>query len=241
MAINQIISSVLFSLGIFSLYIYIRRKNAITKYPPGTKMLIFDFDGTIIDSLPVLLESLNNNAARFGYEKVQNPESIRSQDLRTIIKKSNISPFKLFSIIYTIRREMRSKIASLKPFPGILPVLTQLHAQGVLLGIVTSNTKENVEPFLTQYTINFFDIIEDKSSLFGKAKVLKHLLTTYGLGPANIIYIGDETRDIEAAQANHIRSAAVTWGFNTADILQTKNPTYLIHTPSELLWLAEKL
>ena len=54
---------------------------------------------------------------------------------------------------------------------------------------------------------------------------------------SEMIYIGDETRDIQAAKKAGIRSAAVTWGYNSRKALEAQSPDYLIHSPQELFHL----
>ncbi|MFZ1324135.1 MAG: HAD hydrolase-like protein, partial [Candidatus Saccharimonadales bacterium] len=57
----------------------------------------------------------------------------------------------------------------------------------------------------------------------------------HGLKRKDTVYIGDETRDIQAARMAFIRAVSVTWGFNTRRILEKQRPAYLIDTPEELL------
>ena len=49
-----------------------------------------------------------------------------------------------------------------------------------------------------------------------------------------MIYVGDEVRDIEASQSARVASIAVTWGFNSRDILSEAKPSFLAHSPSDL-------
>lgn len=221
--------------------VYYTSKASVTKFESGTKMLIFDFDGTIADSLPALIECLNNNASYYGYKKADDLEQLRSKDTKDFLKELGISSFWLPFVVRTIRKDMVLRMSELKPFPSIVDVLTQLHNQGILLGIVSSNSQENIEQFLQAHNINFFSLIHGQSSIFGKSKILKNLLSDYGLDASSVIYIGDELRDIEAAKNNKMRCIGVTWGFNTATLLQEQQPDYLINDPQELLMLGEKL
>lgn len=205
------------------------------------EILGFDFDGTIADSLPALFECLNNNASYYGYKKADNVAQLRSKETKEFLKELGISSFWLPFVVRTIRKDMVLKMPDIKPFPDMVDVLTQLHNQGVLLGIVSSNSQENIEQFLQAHNIKFFSLIHGQSSIFGKSKILKNLLSDYELDATSVIYIGDELRDIEAAQANKMRCAGVTWGFNTSALLQEQYPDYLINKPEELLLLKEKL
>jgi len=70
--------------------------------------------------------------------------------------------------------------------------------------------------------------------LFGKGKALKRILRAEKLERADVLYVGDEVRDIEAAQRAGVKCAAVTWGFHAADLLRTANPDFVLETPGEL-------
>ena len=58
---------------------------------------------------------------------------------------------------------------------------------------------------------------------------------SYKIDKSKAYYIGDETRDIEAAKKNHIKSIAVTWGYNSETALEKYDPSYIAKTPKDLL------
>jgi phosphoglycolate phosphatase-like HAD superfamily hydrolase len=61
------------------------------------------------------------------------------------------------------------------------------------------------------------------------------------LNPEEVVYVGDETRDIEAAKKSQIKVIAVTWGFNSKQVLAAQNPDFLIDRPEELIKVIESL
>ena len=71
--------------------------------------------------------------------------------------------------------------------------------------------------------------------LFGKERVLRQIIRKNQLNPAQVIYVGDETRDVEAARKTAIRVIAVGWGFNTSQALARHQPDFLIQRPGELV------
>ena len=79
-----------------------------------------------------------------------------------------------------------------------------------------------------------FDFIYSGTT-FGKSKVINKLLNQNNINPQQAIYVGDETRDIEAARKSNIRAIAVSWGFNSKELLAAQNPDFLIHQPNELI------
>ena len=71
--------------------------------------------------------------------------------------------------------------------------------------------------------------------MFSKHKVLRKFLQKNFLTPEEVIYVGDETRDIEAAKKIKMKAIAVSWGFNSKEALAAQNPEFLIHKPNELI------
>ena len=82
---------------------------------------------------------------------------------------------------------------------------------------------------------HFFNFIHDESNHFSKRYLLKKTLKKYKIDKSKVFYIGDETRDIEAAKRNNIQSIAVTWGYNSEKVLLKHLPTYLAKQPEYLL------
>lgn len=205
------------------------------------KVLIFDFDGTIADSFEVVLQISNQLAKEFGYPVVQ-PDEIetwRNLSSREIIKRSKISPLRLPFLLRRLQRELNQEICYLQLIPGMKEALLALHQQGTRLGIVTSNSCENVNAFLAiQNLTDIFEFVGSGLSLFGKGRIIQRLIQRHRLQPADVLYVGDETRDIEAARTIGIQVIAVTWGFNTTAALAAENPDYLIHHPQDLLHLS---
>ena len=80
---------------------------------------------------------------------------------------------------------------------------------------------------------NYFDFIHAGSSYFGKKRAIKKVLKMHKIEQA--IYIGDETRDIDAAKQTKICSMAVTWEFNSERILKQYNPDFIAHTTEDIM------
>jgi len=104
-----------------------------------------------------------------------------------------------------------------------------------MCGILSSNSSNNVTEFLNNHDLNFFDFISASSRIWGKNINLKKLLLSHGFNMDEVVYVGDEVRDIIAAKKVGIRVAAVTWGYNSKKALRSQKPDYLISSPEELL------
>lgn len=210
----------------------------------AVSVIIFDFDGTLADTLEAIVAITNRLAIEFGYKTVNAEEVKKLQNLSSqeIIKHSQIPLLKLPFLVRRVKSELRQEIHQLRPIQGIQEALWALKQDGNRLGIVTSNAEANVLTFLKHHGLyELFEFVHSGTSLFGKNKVLKRLLAQKQISPNTVVYVGDETRDIEAARQVKIKSVAVSWGFNSRQALARHNPDFLISQPHELLAIAQSL
>jgi phosphoglycolate phosphatase len=202
------------------------------------KIIIFDFDGTIADTLDALVSIANRLAVEFGYIQIT-PEELallRNLTSREIIKYSGISVFKIPFLVKKVKGKLKDKIHEFKPISGIQEALIELQNEGYKLGIITSNSQENVTEFLKNNALDgLFDFIYSGVTIFGKTTIINNVLRQKQFKPQEVIYVGDETRDIEASKKANIKVIAVTWGFNSPEALAKQKPDFLINHPSELL------
>ncbi|MFT4175568.1 MAG: HAD hydrolase-like protein [Luteolibacter sp.] len=204
------------------------------------RTLIFDFDGTIADTLEETRRLYNLMAADYGLRPVAEDEidDMRHFTLKELIKHLKIPSRRVPTLLARGTSLMRGNIDALQLIPGMDEVLRQLRPHADSLGILTSNATANVEAFLEKYHLRReFDFISTTSKLTSKARHLKSLRRQYGLKPREILYIGDELRDVKASQKADIPVAAVSWGFNSHEALAAQKPTYLFDSPHQLLSL----
>lgn len=205
------------------------------------KVIIFDFDGTIADTVDALVSIANRLAVEFGYIQISANELtlLRNLTAREIIKYSGVSLLRIPFLVKKVKGELKTKIKELEPISGVPEALIALHNQGYRLGIITSNSQENVNEFLKCHDLDYlFEFIHSGVTIFGKTTIINNVLRQRQIKPQTVIYVGDETRDIEAAKKANIKVIGVTWGFNSPEALAKQNPDFLIHHPSELLDVA---
>ena len=208
------------------------------------KTLIFDFDGTIADSMSVGLEIANSLADEFKYKKVERSQLplYKNMSSREIIKEIGISYFRLPFLIRRLRKAMKERVKELLLFDGIAEELKILQEKGFIMGIVTSNSQENVAQFLTDNGCEqYFRFINSDVRLFHKSGAIKTLLKKQGINKSQVMLLGDESRDIEAAHKCGVRIIAVSWGFHTRDHLRAYKPDFLIDHPSEISGLLDSI
>ncbi|MDD5198973.1 MAG: HAD-IA family hydrolase [Terrimicrobiaceae bacterium] len=218
-----------------------RPKSAVAIPTDGpVRVLVFDFDGTIADTFSHGLEILNSMAAEFGYQPLSAEDLPKARDMTTrqLMRHLGISSRRLPMIAHKGVGRLRARIHEIQPIPGVPEALRALHAQGRRLGIITSNSEENVGLFLKNHDLDFFDFVRSSSRLMGKARVIRQAMKREHFDADEVLFIGDETRDIEACRRAGIRCAAVTWGYNSRRSLEAQRPHCLFDFPADLLTVA---
>lgn len=208
------------------------------------KVIIFDFDGTVADTFDALVTISNNLAPEFGYLPTTPEDIPKIKDLTTreIIQQSGLAVYKIPFLLRKVISELNSKIHALSPVEGMQTALFELKRQGNNLGIITSNDRKNVQIFLQNNgLLELFTFIYGGTRIFGKSRVINNFLRQANLRPEEVIYVGDETRDIEAAKKSNIQVIAVSWGFNSRKVLKQQKPDFLIEHPQQLVELIKQL
>lgn len=200
-------------------------------------IVIFDFDGTIADTLHLLVGALNRLSSRFRYRRIT-PEDIpelRGMRPRQIMSNLNMSFLSLPFVLKLVRREMNRGLSGAKPTTEMRDILLTLKRNGCEIGILTSNTEQNVKEFLINNNLDVFDFLYSGNSLFGKGRVLRSIIRKNRFNPNSVFYVGDEIRDIDAARKTGVTMIAVPWGFNTPDALRRAGPDHMVETMDDIL------
>ncbi len=200
-------------------------------------ILIFDFDGTIADTMYHLIEISNGLADRFGYAKVDlaEVENMRDWTSQQVFKHLKVPILKIPKILTQARKELHKQLDDVKTFDGIKDALLQLKELGHEIGIFTSNSKANVEAILQSNGLDVFDFVLTTPKLWNKNRGLRRIMRRKRFHKKNVIYVGDETRDIEAAKKIGIRVMAVAWGYNSIEKLASLEPDFLAHSPEDII------
>ncbi|PIY71594.1 carotenoid oxygenase [Candidatus Roizmanbacteria bacterium CG_4_10_14_0_8_um_filter_33_9] len=200
------------------------------------KNVIFDFDGTIANTLPVIFAVVNKLALQVGLKQLTWDEfsELRTLSHLQLVKRYyRIIPY-LSGLIPNAHKEMYNLMQAVTPFDGMIELLVFLQKKNLRLGILSSNAKDNIDLFVQKYNLDMLDFIHTEGNLFGKDKALINIMKSYSLNKKETIYIGDETRDIDACGKIGLDIISVTWGFNTKESLQKHKPMFLVEKVSDL-------
>jgi phosphoglycolate phosphatase len=190
------------------------------------RLLIFDFDGTLADTFPWLMSILDQIAEKFKLDipEREELESMRTIPARDLMKKYNVSFWKMFSISRFVQKQQSNSIHQIELFPGMVKLLQDLHTLGVRLALVTSNSTKNVHQVLGPEIASIFDHFECGVSILGKDSKFRKVLKETNMDPDEVLCIGDEIRDLEAAQKAGLAFGAVSWGYTKPEALISLNP-----------------
>lgn len=203
------------------------------------KAILFDFDGTIADSIPWIFEEINNHAKEYGFQPIlpDQFEALRSSTLPELVKQFNISLFKLPFFIATMRREVKKDIDKMGLCKGMKELILTLKKRGLRMGVVSSSPRENIESFLKRHDLNIFEFIHSELNIFGKSAALEGVMREHNMKKEETIYVGDEIRDIEACKAIGLDIISVTWGFNDEAGLRKHGANHIVDSPDAILKL----
>jgi len=209
-------------------------KPVLRNYPEA-KVIIFDFDGTLVDSLPMHLDSFNRLADKYKYKKVTDTEEFRNKNMQTVVTKElGLSMVQIPLFAKKMFSLYNKKASALTCFKDIKTMIDQL-AKKYTVGILTSQDEKVVKKILEKEGIKTINFVYSGRSFFGKHLVLNRLIKRYKYKPQDILYVGDEVRDIEACRKIDLRIASVSWGLNSEKFLKENNPNYLVSKPQELV------
>lgn len=200
------------------------------------RLAIFDFDGTLADSLPWFRASFHDVIARFDLTPVtaEELEEMRGLSAREIMARLNVSMWQLPAIVSDMRKRKLAAASETSLFAGIPAMLSDLQRQGIKTAIVSSDSEASVRQVLGPATaqITRFDC---GAAVFGKHWKFRRVARKLGAKPSETICIGDEIRDIEAAKAAGMDSGAVAWGYALPAALQAAGPTHLFNSIEEMM------
>jgi len=208
------------------------------------KALIFDFDGTIANTLPYTFSKIIELVKKLklkDFKEEEIIEKIRFLSPQEIFSHFSISWLKMPLIIWEVKRaqkDLYNKMDKIKIFPGIKKLLKELKKKGIKIYIYSSNLKKNIIKFLEKEKIDqYFENVYVGRNLLGKDKDLISILKKEGLKTDEVYYVADEIRDALACQKAKIKMIGVSWGLAGERGLTKTKVYYLIKKPDEILKL----
>lgn len=199
--------------------------------------ILFDFDGTLVDTLSLNLDMINSLGGRFfkKFEKITVDE-VKRNGFRYYFKKYKIRrryiPFVVLFFQILMRRLYRNVLVS----DEIKALIIELSDKGYNLAIVSSLNSPIINSCLKRSNIKkYFQFVYSSPSLFSKEKTLIKAVLKNHIDQNSVVYVGDEVRDIKASKKVNIPIIAVEGGFATKERLVKANANYVVGSLLEII------
>lgn len=214
------------------------------------KLIGFDLDGTLVNSLPDLALSLNSAFAEVGLP--QAPEDLVltwigngadvlfAKGMEWTGKADNFSQDELAQIKRRFGYFYGENVCNIsKLYPNVKETLEALKAQGYILAVVTNKPTKHVLPVLQAFKIDhlFSEALGGQSlpEIKPHPAPLYYLCGKFGLYPHEMLFVGDSKNDILAAKAAGCKSVGLTYGYNYNIPISESEPDYVCEDFAEIL------
>ena len=190
------------------------------------RVIAWDFDGTLVDSLDGALAIYNELAREYGFVPIDDPAPVRELTIPEFLQVHRI-PLAKVPIVYTrFLRAQKSRMPQVRVHAGVREVLLNMRQRDYRL---EANAVED-----------WFTHVLGYSRLFGKESAIRRVVKAERIDPGEVLYVGDEVRDIAAARKAGVDVVSVTWGFNSEETLLQHDPDYVVRSPAEFLPLLDQ-
>ncbi len=212
------------------------------------KAVYFDLDGTLLDSLDDLADSMNLTLESLGFDG-HKPAAYRQfigDGVETLVRRALPINQRHEDIVRSALESMRTIYRKrwnrkTQLYPGISELLQELVEQKVILAILSNKPND----FVTQMVSHFFQSYPFDMALGAQSTLPKkpdptaasHIAQTLGIPPSNWIFVGDSGSDMQTAKRAQMTAVGVLWGFRSAEELRSAGADHLIKHPHELLLL----
>ncbi len=212
--------------------------------------ILFDMDGTLLDTIDDIADSLNKTLKDYGFptRTVSEVKSFVGNGAKTLAIRAlppNLEEAVLNEFLLSYQKNYLDNLQNqTKPYDNIISLLEKLKSKGYKLAIISNKPHDGVTSLCKEYFHNFITLAfgesEDtlkKPAPDGIYKALDELNSR----KEEAVYVGDSEVDVITAKNAGLISVGVTWGFRSKEILQNEGCDYIIDSPLDLLTLLQNL
>lgn len=208
--------------------------------------VIFDLDGTLLNTLEDLCDSTNYALNKFGYPS-RTLEEVRNfvgNGVRVLIERAIPNGAKnpdFEKCLAEFKKYYKSNMFNkTKPYDGVLEMLKELKLRGIQSAVVSNKFDGAVKDLCKKYFGDLIHVAIGENEAEGIRKkpapdsVFK-AITELKVSIENVIYVGDSETDVQTAKNSEIDCIGCTWGFRSKAILEQEGANHIVETPSEIL------
>ncbi|MGH7628083.1 MAG: HAD-IA family hydrolase [Gemmatimonadales bacterium] len=214
---------------------------------PALRTLLFDLDGTLIDSVRLILDSYHHTLATHGLPARSDDEWLEGvgTPLRVQFGDWKDDPERLEALIATYREyNLANHDRMVTIYPGVLDAMREVKARGASTGLVTSKNQQGALRGLRLVGLDqLIDVMvcaDDVENPKPHPEPVERAVRLLGADPATTVYIGDSIHDMRSGRAAGVQTAAVLWGPFGREHLQQARPDYWLGTPEDIPRLLEE-
>lgn len=209
---------------------------------PRYQTVLFDLDGTLIDSVRLILDSYHHTLATHGLPARTDEHWLKGlgTPLRVQFRDWSHDPARLEALVLTYREyNLLHHDNRIAPYPGVIHLMTAIRARGLGTGVVTSKNRDGAIRGLRvaglAETIDTVVGADDVTHPKPHPEPVLRALERLGADPARTVFVGDSLHDMESGRSAGVATAAVLWGPFDRQHLSPSSPDHWLEQPSDLL------
>ena len=206
------------------------------------RAVLFDLDGTLIDSVRLILDSYHHTLAVHGLPPRSDADWLAGlgTPLRVQFREWADDPEQLNAMVLTYREyNFQHHDSRVAPYPGVADMMTVLRNRGIRTGLVTSKNREGAWRGLRvaglEDTVDIVVGANDVKEPKPHPEPVRRALEALGAQPEDTVFVGDSVHDMVAGRAAGVATAAVLWGPFTREDLDETGPDYWLEQPDDLI------
>lgn len=210
------------------------------------KLIIFDLDGTLLNTLEDLTDSGNYILSKYGFPQhsLNAYRFFVGNGIRKLVERILPEDKRDEAFVEDVRREFvhyynQHKADKTAPYKGIIELLENIQNKNIKIAVASNKAHEMMDKIIQFYfpTIHFDAIFGQRQGIQPKPDptIVFDILKTTNASKSETLYVGDTSVDMQTAKNADLKSIGVLWGFRTEEELRTAGADYIISSPNELL------